>query len=176
MKKSLKLLTMMLCIATLGLSASCSKEEEQQDPAEQFYGRWETKSVTFDFSLEVVGYELGTDVQIPNWKTQTTVPQYIVFNEDGSFILKIKSTTINGDWTYEELNGGYSIYEGQFYLNFSKPFAVDNWVTQYSFSPYLLSHGENIIRLNGSVDVDAGVFPEYEERTSPRATIVMERL
>lgn len=166
----------MIFFASIGMLSSCSKENEKEtkdNESIKYVGRWETTEVVFDFSYDYNIYnEVGeSDVHISNWKNKTDVPQYVVMREDGTFSMKRKYKTIDGDWNYSPYSDG--IYESMLDFNYDYQ---DGGCR--GLSMYVLSITEQTMRVTVySVEVDAGVLPEYEGlKPYPRATLTLMRL
>lgn len=91
MKKIAKVFAMIVCIASLGLMISCSK-----DNAELIIGKWKWVSVTND----------GTTIQMPEDNITTWE-----FTESGNVIMTMNGEAATGDYTVDgdklSISGSY---------------------------------------------------------------------
>lgn len=172
--KTIKILSLVLFFASMGFLSSCSKENETEDnELTKYIGRWETTDVLFDFSYESYLENGQPDVRISNWKTKTDVPHYVVLQEDGRFMTRIKNRTTYGDWEgdyYPSSSGG--LYIGEIYLGFDN--RLENG--RMNFTLQVLSVTEQTMVVESDSFVEPGVFPECEEETHAITTITFKKM
>lgn len=165
---------MVLFFASMGFFLSCSKENEGEDnELKKYIGRWETTDVVFDFSYESYLENGQPDVRISNWKSKTDVPHYVVLQEDGRFMTRIKNRTTYGNWEgdyYPSGSGGR--YIGEIYLD------LDNQLEngRMNFTLLVLSVTEQTMIVESESFVEPGVFSGCEEETNPITTITLKKM
>lgn len=109
--KKLKVLATILCIATLGLFTSCSK-----DNAELIIGTWEVESVTLNGVEVTAGMPIGmtwtfneNNTMVLKYAGETLTENYLILEEDieeAGHVLYEKGTLVIGEvgFKIEELN------------------------------------------------------------------------
>jgi len=152
----------MLCIASMGLVMSCSKEETIRD---KVIGNWQTENVTFNY------YELG-DISINAWGRYSDVPSRLILKEDGSFSMNAKSQSCTGKWTINEVEYEGEEFKGTIFLEY------ENGQHPYYEAIDVLNYWDDMLKLSVCASVDAGAVDYYGRSivTYPIATFKMKRL